>query len=233
MNILYEDTAIVVLDKPAGLTSEEGVPAALRQRWGRPDAYVGVIHRLDTGVSGLMVYARTPGAAAALTKQVTESQQAYAILDGRAEAGPGAPAPPCFLKTYRAVIAGGPDEQLPSEGILRDYLFKDSRKGRVFPVKRPRRGVREAVLEYRIGRFPEPCGDHTPHRADTSDPGAVCLPEAPALRRRQIWQPVQGGHCPAERRAAVRPPGNGGEDGVSIGETDQSAVGLKPLSHLR
>lgn len=48
MNILYEDTALVVLDKPAGLTSEEGVPAALRQRWGRPDAYVGVIHRLDT-----------------------------------------------------------------------------------------------------------------------------------------------------------------------------------------
>lgn len=33
MNILYEDTALVVLDKPAGLTSEEGVPAALRQRW--------------------------------------------------------------------------------------------------------------------------------------------------------------------------------------------------------
>ena len=233
MNILYEDTALVVLDKPAGLTSEEGVPAALRQRWGRPDAYVGVIHRLDTGVSGLMVYARTPGAAAALTKQVTESQQAYAILDGRAEAGPGAPAQPCFLKTYRAVIAGGPDEQLPPEGILRDYLFKDSRKGRVFPVKRPRKGVREAVLEYRTGRFPEPCGDHPPHRADASDPGAVCLPEAPALRRRQIWQPVQGGHCPAERRAAVRPPGDGGEDGVSIGETDQSAVGLKPLSHLR
>ena len=85
-----------------------------------------------------------------MTKQVTESQQAYAILDGRAEAGPGAPAQPCFLKTYRAVIAGGPDEQMPPEGILRDYLFKDSRKGRVFPVKRPRKGVREAVLEYRI-----------------------------------------------------------------------------------
>ena len=48
------------------------------------------------------------------------------------------------------MIAGGPDEQLPPEGILRDYLFKDSRKGRVFPVKRPRKGVREAVLEYRI-----------------------------------------------------------------------------------
>ena len=33
MNILYEDAALVVLDKPAGLSSEEGVPAALRQLW--------------------------------------------------------------------------------------------------------------------------------------------------------------------------------------------------------
>ena len=45
------------LDKPAGLSSEEGVPAALRQLWGQPDAFVGVVHRLDTGVSGLMVFA--------------------------------------------------------------------------------------------------------------------------------------------------------------------------------
>ena len=71
MNILYEDAFIVVLDKPAGLSSEEGVPAALRQRWNAPDAFVGVVHRLDTGVSGLMVYARTPAAAAALQQEVT------------------------------------------------------------------------------------------------------------------------------------------------------------------
>ena len=58
MNILYEDASIVVLDKPAGLSSEEGVPAALRKRWNAPDAFVGVVHRLDTGVSGLMVYQR-------------------------------------------------------------------------------------------------------------------------------------------------------------------------------
>lgn len=237
MNILYEDTALVVLDKPAGLTSEEGVPAALRQRWGRPDAYVGVIHRLDTGVSGLMVYARTPGAAAALTKQVTESQQAYAILDGRAEAGPGAPAQPCFLKTYRAVIAGGPDEQLPPEGILRDYLFKDSRKGRVFPVKRPRKGVREAVLEYRIVET-APDGslslaEITLHTGRTHQIRVQFASGSTRFTETANMAAGQGGLCPAERRAAVRPPGDGGEDGVSIGETAQSAVGLKPLSHLR
>lgn len=148
--IVYEDDALVVLNKPAGLSSEGDVPAALRKLWGRPDAYVGIIHRLDTGVSGLMVYAKTPKAAAALTKQVTQSQEAYAVLDGRAEPSQNTPSAPPFIKQYRAVLAGAPDELLPEAGVLRDYLFKDSRKGRVFPVSRPRKGVREAVLEYRI-----------------------------------------------------------------------------------
>ena len=141
------EKAYQVLDKPAGFSSEEGVPAALRAHWNAPDAFVGVVHRLDTGVSGLMVYARTPAAAAALSRQVTQSQDAYAVQDGRAE---GKAAAPQFVKQYRAILAGVPDAQLPAAGVLRDYLFKDSRKGRVFPVSRPRKGVREAVLEYRI-----------------------------------------------------------------------------------
>ena len=145
--IVYEDTALVVVNKPAGLSSEEGIPSKLRELWAKPNAFVGVIHRLDVGVSGLMVYAKTPAAAAALSRQVTQSQEAYAVLDGRAE---GKAAQPSFVKQYRAVLAGGPDEALPVEGTLRDHLFKDSRKGRVFPVKKPRNGVREAVLEYRI-----------------------------------------------------------------------------------
>lgn len=153
--ILYEDAALVVLDKPAGISSEEGVPAELRRLWTKPDAFVGVVHRLDTGVSGLMVYAKTPAAAAALSRQITQSQEAYAVLDGRSE---GSPAEPRFLKQYRAVIAGAPDQTLPAEGTLRDYLFKDSRKGRVFPVSRPRKGVREAVLEYRIAQT---CGEYS------------------------------------------------------------------------
>ena len=119
--ILYEDTALVVLDKPAGLSSEDGVPAALRKLWGRPDAYVGVIHRLDTGVSGLMVYAKTPQAAAALSRQVTQSQQFYAEQDGRAEPNSGTPDAPPFVKQYRALIAGGPDEKLPKASCGTTY----------------------------------------------------------------------------------------------------------------
>ena len=149
VNILYEDNALVVMDKPAGLSSEEGVPTALRQHWDTPDAFVGVVHRLDTGVSGLMVFARTPAAAAALSRQITQSQEAYAVQDGRAE---GRAEAPCFVKQYRAVLSGGPNDALPAAGTLRDWLFKDSRRGRVFPVSRPRKGVREAVLEYRIVR---------------------------------------------------------------------------------
>lgn len=144
--ILYEDTALIVLNKPAGLSSEEGVPALLRSLWEKPDAYVGVVHRLDTAVSGLMVYAKTPAAAAGLSRQITRSQQFYARLD----AGETPEGTPSFVKRYRAVLAGGPDPALPEAGVLRDYLFKDSRAGRVYPVSRPRKGVREAVLEYRI-----------------------------------------------------------------------------------
>ena len=92
--ILYEDAALVVLDKPAGLSSEEGVPAALRKHWGRPDAYVGVIHRLDTGVSGLMVYAKTPQAAAALSRQVARASSTMPCR----MAGPS---PPPMRRTHR------------------------------------------------------------------------------------------------------------------------------------
>ena len=125
--ILYEDTALVVVDKPAGLSSEDGVPAALRKLWGRPDAYVGVIHRLDTGVSGLMVYAKTPQAAAALSRQVTQSQQVYAEQDGRAEPDAGTPDAPPFVKQYRALIrqrAAAYDELAKAETLDFNRLYE-------------------------------------------------------------------------------------------------------------
>ena len=96
--ILYQDAALVVVNKPAGLSSEAGLPARLRELWGQPDAYVGIVHRLDTGVSGLMVCARTPKAAAALTRQITQSQEAYAVLDGRAAPTQNTLPAPVFTK---------------------------------------------------------------------------------------------------------------------------------------
>ena len=129
--ILYEDAALVVLDKPAGLSSEEGVPAALRKHWGRPDAYVGVIHRLDTGVSGLMVYAKTPQAAAALSRQVAQSQQDYAVQDGRAEPAADAPdaPPPSGRSTAPSSRAGRTKRSPPEASCATTYLRTAGRAG--------------------------------------------------------------------------------------------------------
>lgn len=131
MRILYEDNQIAALIKPVGASSEEAqdgmnVPALLRAHWGNEKAYVGVVHRLDTGVGGVMVYAKTPFAAAELCRQVQERT---------------------FEKEYRCVCAGVPE---PERGEMRDFLFKDSQKGKVFPVKAARKGAKEAVLEYEV-----------------------------------------------------------------------------------
>lgn len=131
MRILYEDNQIAALIKPVGASSEEAqdgmnVPALLRAHWGNEKAYVGVVHRLDTGVGGVMVYAKTPFAAAELSRQVQERT---------------------FEKEYRCVCAGVPE---PERGEMRDFLFKDSQRGKVFPVKAARKGAKEAVLEYEV-----------------------------------------------------------------------------------
>jgi len=132
MTVLYQDQHITVCIKPISISSEDttppenGMPGLLRAAWGDPAAYVGVVHRLDVGVSGVMVYARTPGAAAALSAQVADRR---------------------FEKEYRCVCLGTPD---PAQGQMRDFLFKDSRSRKVFPVKSGRKGAKEALLDYEL-----------------------------------------------------------------------------------
>lgn len=129
VTVLYEDAALWVCLKPAGVSSQDepgGVPSLLRVHAGRADAYVGVIHRLDMGVGGVMVYAKQSRAAAALSAAV----QAHALQ-----------------KQYLAVVHGIPE---PAEGEMCDLLFKDCRTGKTFIVDRPRKGVRDAALSYRV-----------------------------------------------------------------------------------
>ena len=122
MELIYLDPGIVVCRKEPGMDSEKEVPEALKEQLG---GEVFPIHRLDKGVGGLMVYARTKSAAAFLSKAVT---------DGTLE------------KEYLALVHGCP----PIDGTWQDLLWKDSRKNKVFVVKRPRAGVREAKLSYRV-----------------------------------------------------------------------------------
>ena len=136
MNILFRDEHIVVCIKPAGVVSEEapgGVPELLRKELKRNAAVPQIfpVHRLDKGVGGVMVYALTKDAAASLTRQMTESAPADA---GKT-----------FTKEYLAVTEGVPE---PVSGRMEDLLFHDREKNRTYVVKRPRKGVKEAALEY-------------------------------------------------------------------------------------
>ena len=120
MNLIYSDREIAVIVKPVGMDSEHAVPAAIAEKLG---GEVFPIHRLDLNVGGVMVYARTKQAAAQLSRLVQEGQ---------------------LVKEYRALVHGTP----PESGVLEDLLFKDSRKNKVFVVKKERKGVKKASLEY-------------------------------------------------------------------------------------
>ncbi len=123
MNVLFSDGHVTVCVKPVGVNSETGLPGLLKKAGAGPALCV---HRLDTAVGGVMVYAKTPKTAAALSRE---------IAAGGME------------KTYLAVCAGVPE---PPEGEMCDLLFKDSRSNKSYVVRRERKGVRRARLEYAL-----------------------------------------------------------------------------------
>ena len=121
MEILYQDKELAVIVKPVGMESQEEIPAALTKALG--GAFYPV-HRLDLNVGGVMVYARSKEAAAALSRT---------IQDG------------AMVKEYVAMVHGTP----PESGDWEDLLFKDSSRNKVFVVGRMRGGVKNARLEYK------------------------------------------------------------------------------------
>ena len=123
MEILYQDSDIIVCIKPVGMDSEHELPQAL-------GGEIYTLHRLDKNVGGVMVYARAKAAAAALSK---------AVQDG------------AMVKEYVAMVHGAP----PENGDWEDWLFKDSRKNKVFVVKKQRAGVKKARLTYQALRVGE------------------------------------------------------------------------------
>lgn len=126
LEILYADAHMAVCVKPAGVLSqdagENSMPSLLRQQLGAENIYV--IHRLDREVGGVMVYALSKKAAAALGKAVQERT---------------------LEKEYLAVLCGTPAEP---EAVLEDLLYHDPVKNKTYTVRRMRKGVRDARLEY-------------------------------------------------------------------------------------
>lgn len=136
LRILYDDASLTVCEKPIGVSSEaiDGEVSMLSllsdyyaDHGERATPYL--LHRLDRAVGGLMVFAKTKTAAAALSRDIAAHR---------------------FDKGYFAVVTGDVESLLGQEGELFDYLFKDSRKNKVFVVKKKRQGVKEARLRFSL-----------------------------------------------------------------------------------
>lgn len=127
IEILFENSELVACVKPVGVASQnDKATDMVKLLENQLNSNVFPIHRLDTAVGGTMVFAKTQKAAAKLSKIVS---------DGR------------LRKRYLAVISGKPDKD---SDVLEDLLFKDSSKNKSFVVKRERKGVRKAKLEYEV-----------------------------------------------------------------------------------
>ena len=99
LNVLYEDNHIIVVEKPVNVLSQgdntgdisllDMVKEYVKEKYNKPgNVYIGLIHRLDRPVGGIMVFARTSKAASRLSKQVSErgfSKKYYAIVSGKME----------------------------------------------------------------------------------------------------------------------------------------------------
>lgn len=134
MEILYEDNDIIVCNKPAGVATQtkqigqkdmESILRTYRMQKGEP-SYIGVVHRLDQPVSGVMVFAKTKEATADLSRQVsTKAADKY----------------------YYAVTDGVPEKQ---KGTLEDYLLRDGKTNLSKVVTGKEAGAKRAELSYEV-----------------------------------------------------------------------------------
>lgn len=130
LNILFEDGSIAVIEKPAGLSSENtpdsnGAPDLLKAQL---SSAIYTVHRLDIRTGGVMIYAKTKQAAAKLGEEINQN---------------------IFTKEYIAITDGVPETD---SGEYRDLLYRDKRQGKTYIVKRMRSGVKDAKLSYNVIR---------------------------------------------------------------------------------
>ena len=125
MTVFYEDEQLLVCHKPAGILSAKDASGKRAMQDLLAPRTVYPVHRLDREVSGLMVFAKTPEAAAFLSQNMQSG----------------------FSKEYLAVCEAAPKE---NEAELTDLLFHDRTKNKTYAVQRKRAGVKEAKLFYRV-----------------------------------------------------------------------------------
>ncbi len=135
--IIFEDNHLLVVEKPENILSQAdrtGDPDMLsllkediKIRYNKPgNVYLGLVHRLDRPVGGVMVFAKTSKSASRLSDQIRRRK---------------------FEKSYMAVIHGRPHKD---KDTLVDYLLKDNKRNMVSLVKKDTKGAKEAILDYQI-----------------------------------------------------------------------------------
>jgi 23S rRNA pseudouridine1911/1915/1917 synthase len=135
--VLYEDNHVIVVVKPVNVPTQEDesrdpdlltlIKQDLKYRHQKPgNVYLGLVHRLDRPVGGVMVFAKTSKAASRLSDAVRTR---------------------AIRKCYTAVVHGKPKQDQAS---LRHFLFKDTKTNMVSVVTSSTPGAKEAILDYEV-----------------------------------------------------------------------------------
>ncbi len=135
--IVYEDNHLLVISKPANMltqsdcTGDESLhewgKAYIKEKYQKPgEVYLGLVHRLDRPVGGLVAFARTSKAASRLSEQLRSHH---------------------MEREYLTVVTGC---DLPEQNVLHNWLEKDETTGNVRVVKAGTSGAQEARLQYRV-----------------------------------------------------------------------------------
>ena len=137
LNVLYEDNHLIVVEKEPNILSQKDITGDLdlltmvksyvKEKYNKPgNVYIGLVHRLDRTVGGIMVFARTSKAAKRLNEQMKKGE---------------------FNKTYIAILCGILEKK---EGRLVDYLYKDEKNKISKVVDSNFNGAKKAELGYEV-----------------------------------------------------------------------------------
>lgn len=140
--IVYESEDFALVNKPVGMDSEHALGEGFFP-----------VHRLDKVASGLLLYAKNPCSAKKLSEALQEGKikKRYHIIVESAGDTSKEDDETLSVKTNSTKNTGSSEaKRLPKEGCFSDYLYKDTKKQKMFPVKKLRKGVKEAVLHYQV-----------------------------------------------------------------------------------
>lgn len=140
LKVIYEDNHIIVVEKIVNIPSQADktgdedmlslIKAYLKEKYNKPgNVYLGLVHRLDRPVGGVMVFAKTSKAASRLSEEVRNKT---------------------FQKEYLVICNGKMEKE---KDTLVDYLWKDENKNTSYVVKPTKKNAKQAILDYEVLKY--------------------------------------------------------------------------------